>query len=506
MKPKFHRKNNAILSERRIFRLFFLISEETNNLKKNILLLFIVLLSCSKKNPVSTNTTNVLYDKAFEYRDKQQLDSSFLYFYKAKDLFIKRKDSFGAGKCIVNMAIILTDKSDYYGGQETSLEAIKYFNENSEEDKYYLGTNYNNLAIATSKLKEYSKAIEFYKKAQKFITDSIDENISKNNLASSYKKEKKYISAIEILQTIIKNSPKRDKEYARVLTNLGSTKWLRNPNYNPVPEFQEALKIRLKEKDNWGLNSSYAHLADYYTNYRPDSALTYARKMYNVSKQIKSPDDQIEALQKLINLENSENSKKYFKIYQNLNDSLQTARNKAKNQFALIRYETEKAKADFMNAQAESSEKQNHIILQYFGIGFLALLFAYVYSWLKKRKIIAVKNTELKYSKKVHDKVANKIYQVMSQVENTNEIDKNALLFSLENAYEISRDISYDNDVNENQNFVEQLSHMLNSYSSDSVKTIFTGNSENLWEGVNFQSKTEVYLILQELMTNMKKH
>ena len=54
------------------------------------------------------------------------------------------------------------------------------------------------------------------------------------------------------------------------------------------------------------------------------------------------------------------------------------------------------------------------------------------------RVITEMEGKGLVEKKKVDDKVANKIYQVMSQVENTNEIDKNALLFSLENAYEIS--------------------------------------------------------------------
>jgi gentisate 1,2-dioxygenase len=66
------------------------------------------------------------------------------------------------------------------------------------------------------------------------------------------------------------------------------------------------------------------------------------RKMYNAAKEIKNPDDQLEALQKLIALEPSEKSKFYFSKYQKINDSLQNARSKAKNQFALIRYETEK--------------------------------------------------------------------------------------------------------------------------------------------------------------------
>jgi hypothetical protein len=54
------------------------------------------------------------------------------------------------------------------------------------------------------------------------------------------------------------------KLYSRVLHNFAYSKFVLNSNYNPIPEFHKALKIRLKEKDNWGLNSSFAHLSDYY--------------------------------------------------------------------------------------------------------------------------------------------------------------------------------------------------------------------------------------------------
>ena len=84
--------------------------------------------------------------------------------------------------------------------------------------------------------------------------------------------------AIKIFQHIVNGSKTKDKEYSRALSNYALTQWLQNPNHNPVPELKEALNIRLKEKDLWGLNASYSHLADYYTQKKPDSALIYATK------------------------------------------------------------------------------------------------------------------------------------------------------------------------------------------------------------------------------------
>ncbi len=462
---------------------------------------------------------SIAYEKAFDYRDNGNIDSAFFYFYKAKEIFVKNRDSFGIGKCIVNLAIILNDKGDYFGSQETGLDAIKYFNENKFSHHHYLGTNYNNLGIATAKIQEYSDAIKFYKQAVKFADDSLDKRIYLNNEANVYKKIGDYNNALDIYRKILFSGfVKQNKEYARIITNQTETKWLQNPNYNPVPEFQKALKIRLKENDLWGQNASYAHLADYYAKKYPDSALVYARKMYSIAKEIESPDDQIEALQKLILLENSQNSKKYFQVYQKLNDSLQTARNKAKNQFALIRYETEKSKAENLKLQKENAEKKYQIISQRIVtaaiIISIIIISIILYFRYKKQKLKAqqekeleIKNTELRYSKKVHDKVANKVYQVMSEVENTPEMEKNTVLDKLETIYEISRDISYESaEPDFDTDFASALSEMMKSYSSENVQVFIVGNEHRFWQDAKIKSRSEIYYILQELFTNMKKH
>ncbi|MDV3752738.1 histidine kinase [Elizabethkingia anophelis] len=482
-------------------------------------MLFVLIVSCTKTKENNVNqskktTDNPYYEKAWSYLDQKEPVNAFQNFNKAKEIYLKNNDSLGVGKCLMNMGIILADQGDYFGAQETSLEAIKYFNENIEEHNKYIKSNYNNLGIATVKLKNYERAIQFYSHALRFTNDQINRNICKNNLANAFRKEKKYDIAIKIFQDIISNSKEKNKEYSRALSNYTFTKWLQNPKNNYDFEFYKALNIRLKEKDLWGLNASYSHLADYYTQKKPDSALIYATKMYGVAKKLKSPDDQIEALQKLVILENPEKSKQYFLTYQKLNDSLQTARSKAKNQFALIRYETEKNKANFQKAQADNVKKQNQILKQYAGLGILGLILigggAGSVVWyrrrrkrLEKEKELEIKNTELRYSKKVHDKVANKVYRVMSEVENVPEMKKEVLLDKLENIYEISRDISYDHEPTDEKHLVE----MLESYSSqEEVQLVKVGIQEVGWDTFNKDTQSEVFNVLQELMTNMKKH
>jgi len=470
-------------------------------------------LSCTQKVKVEKKGETIFYKKAFEHLDNGRADSAFFYFNKAKDLSLLQKDSLQAGKSLIHMGIISNDKGDYFGAQEIALNALSYFDQNKEDQRVYIRSNLNNLGIVTHKLEDYNNALNFYDSAISLSKDSLDTRVYLNNKAVTYQKTKDYKSALEIYNDIIKVPSLNRQEYARVLTNISYTKWLQNPDFNAVPDYLKALKIRREEKDLWGQNSSYTHLSEYYALKSIDSALIYANKRYQLANEINSADDRLAALQTLVQLSPPKETKQYFDSYTRLDDSLQRARRSAKNQFALIRFETEKHKADFLKSQAENIRKRNSILAQSFALCILVLILILSYLWSrKKRKILQqeneleVKNTELKFIKKIHDRVANKVYHVMSEVENRLVIDKEELLDKLEDLYNVSRDISYEKDLNPDEHYAEQLSEMLQSYSSSATEILIVGNDEELWEDCEGKSKIEVFDVLQELMTNMKKH
>ncbi|WP_354304048.1 tetratricopeptide repeat protein [Pedobacter sp. UYP1] len=472
------------------------------------------LYSCTNHAGKKKKADNLFYDRAFEFREKNMPDSAFFYFIKAKDLFLQQKDSMSAGKCLTNMGILSEGKGDYYGAQELSLSAISYFDEKKKDQYAYINSNYNNLGIVTSKLFNFKAALEFYDDAIKFAKDSSDIRLYLNNKATSYQRIGDYKAAFEIYNRVLKGVTKNKKAYAMALTNLSAAKWEQNPSYNALPDYLKALHIRESEKDLLGLNSSFLHLSDFYAKKTKDSAFFYARKMYQVATQLNIADDRLAALRRLIRLSPPKATQQYFAAYQSLDDSLQTARNISKNQFALIRYETEKIKADFLRAQSENIQKQNNILRKNFALGILVLFLLTGYWWYRKRKkgleqekVIEVKNTEIKYVKKIHDRVANKVYQLMSEVENILEVDRDTLLDKLEILYNISRDISYDSkELNTGKNYDQELSEMLKSYSGETRQIFIIGNEEELWEGVGQEAKDEIFCIMQELMTNMKKH
>ncbi|MCX2494343.1 tetratricopeptide repeat protein [Pedobacter sp. PF22-3] len=477
-------------------------------------LLLLLLLSCNKEiSKKKVNNTNPNYEKAWYFFDHSIPDSSFIYFNKAREDFSNTNDSIGIAKCLINMAIISGDQNDYFGSQEMSLSAIKYLNVADSSEREILSTNYNNLGKVAHQLNNYAEADTFYLKSIKLAIKEKSKIIYIGNLAINLSDQKRFPEALSYFEKILTNKELTQDStvFPRILTNMSLTRWRQNPQYNPVPRFLKALNIREKKDDLWGQNSSYAHLADYYIEKRSDSALFYTHKMYSVAKKIKSPDDQLQALQKLVKLTPTNESKFFFSIYQKLNDSIQFARNTAKNQFALIRYETEKSKADNLVLQKDNDGKRYQIIILLIGILLLVIVGIL---WYKKRKQKielkaknAIRENQLQTSKKVHDKVANKIYRVMSEVENKDDLNKDHLLDQLEYIYNTSRDISYE--ITENRQiktFSQQLSDLFSAYISNTRLIEVIDNEEELWANVQEKTKGEIFIVLLELMNNMKKH
>ena len=148
--------------------------------------------------------------------------------------------------------------------------------------------------------------------AIKFSEDPKDILVYLNNKANTFRDDKKYSIALSTYNEIIDKVQKNDNiNIARVETNIAKTKWLQNPNYNPVSELKSAQYSIKGGRPFWSEFQlcSFGRLLH---KQKSDSALIYANKMYITAKQINNPNDQIEALQKLIILENPEKSKQYF--------------------------------------------------------------------------------------------------------------------------------------------------------------------------------------------------
>lgn len=474
-----------------------------------IVSLIILLFSCNDKQ---TEKENVIAKAYYEKAKTDTKGSSFYYFNLAKNAYLDTKDSVGAAKALVNMAILQESKGDYYGSIETSLEADRYLGKREDSiSRQTFVSNFNNMAICSSYLYEFENCIKYYKKALQYTSAKEYRYMILNNLGTAQITLKDYKEAIRNIQLAL---PTTDSlKYAMVINNLARAKNFDDKNYNPLPEFYKALEIRKRYNNSIGENSSYATLSHFYFNSDKKKALYFAEQMLNTAKKNNSIEDQLQALQKVINL-TPNNPLVYFEDFQKLNDSVQISRNKAKNQFATIRYDVEKKNLENQSLKLQKAENEIQLLWLYLLSALLVALLIIGIILYKKRqkklqqeKELEVKNTQLKISKKVHDVVANGIYQVMTKIENQENFDKEKVLDELEFVYEKSRDISYDNtDSNDTVEFAEKIYSLINSFTSDHVKSFLTGNSQNLWNDVNKTVQNEVFQVIRELLVNMKKH
>lgn len=478
---------------------------------------FLLLNACSNKSNNKHEQQNLYYQKAIKYRDVGRIDSSYAYFNRAKDQYLLQKDSLGVGKCLVNMGYIAKNEGDYFSAQEISLSAISYLDEPKKDQAGLISSNYNTLGLAFYQLREYTNALRFYNYALKFIDVPLYKYICLNNIAKVQEEIHNYDEAIKNYHLVLKGTIDDPIEYSRALANLSFANWLRDSSYNAFPGLLKSLAIREQQKDTLGLNHSYAQLADYYTKTNPSNALNYAEKMYNIAEKLNRPDDRLEALEKLVRLSSGLKAKQYFESYRILKDSIQMDRNKSKNQFALIRYETEKQKSDNLVLQKDNTEKKYQLIKQktFLTVGLIFAFFTIITSIVlyKKRKQRielasqnAIRDNQLKTSKKVHDVVANGLYRIMTKLDNQQPFKDNPIVDEIEELYEKSRDISYEETQFDERNFHEKLSRLLASFATQNTKILIVGNEANLWNNVGGSTKYELEHILQELLVNMKKH
>jgi len=472
------------------------------------LILTACLFACNRKDTVVVVKREPDLAKAESFLYVKD-DSAFYYF---NEVVSNSKDSLQIAMAYNGMATIQSGAGDYFGSQENLLTSLSYLNEQKADDRYCISSDYNELGSTSLNLKNYDAAIDYYDRALKFAENDDYKLTFLNNKALAYQKIKAFAQAIAIYDSILSKNKKDEKAFARVLSNRARARWLQDSTYQAAPELNEALQIRIKQDDYWGQNASYAHLSDYYANSHPDSALMYADKMYTIARHLNSPDDEIEALQKLILLGPSQTIRQYYKRYQYLSDSVQTARNTAKNQFALIRYDAEKNKIENLKLQKENADKKVQIIqqrLMIYGAAAAMILGVFlVVIWNRKRKqqmASRIRDHKLKTSQKVHDVVANGLYRIMTEIEH-HPIEKESLLDKIEDMYERSRDISYEQPEITSTDFQAEIAWLLKAFNTDNTRVVTAGNDKGLWEKVDTNIQKEVKHILQELMINMKKH
>lgn len=431
------------------------------------------------------------------------------YYTRKKENYLIENDTLQAIQALRMMAIGQSEAGMVYDAQSSAIEALTYldnFDSNTENIRAAKFGLYNHLGLVYKSIEDYLNAIHMYGNAMKIAVKGKDSIILLNNLGIIYKEQKDFIKAETILTEALKKSKDCEdpRMYARTLNNLGEIQSILKKE-EALPNIIEALEIRLAESESQGIYSSYIALSEYYKQEDKQKAIEFAEQAYSLSKNI-SPIFKVDALKHLLQLQPSEKIEDYIR----LTDSISKNKLLQENKFAGIKYnlseERARTQASELLREKENSAKLRMQLIGGFIIALLLLLGVFIYLQGKRKTKLKVYESEARISKKVHDEVANDVFHIMAKIQ-TRAPEKLTLLDDLEVIYNKTRDISRDSSpVQLQENFKDQLQDLLQSYQSDETN-IMTRNMASVdWLKVSNEKKTTIYRVLQELMTNMKKH
>jgi signal transduction histidine kinase len=465
--------------------------------------LLFLMLSCEKQSEVTANN-QASYDnsiaKGFEKNKLQQLDSAFFYFNKATE-FAYNEDS--KVYALLQMAAVQLKVGDFFGTEETTITAFK-----QSKSTLYHPYLYNLLGIAFLEQNNFNEAIENYNKIYNDTLNDLDKAIIKNNITVVYLEKKEFQKAIEIEEALLtyKDLQTDKLNYAKVLDNLGYA-YFKTNNPKALPLLNQSKTLRDSINNDYEKIATYIHLAEYHQATNPNVALQMANDAFTFANNTNNPYDKLEALKLKLELSNPTTAKIVALQHIQLSDSIFKVRQFAKNQFAKIKYDASKAELE-----KDKSEKQKQIILWILvAVAIIAINIILIIRYRNKQKLKAsIYDTEIRISKKIHDELANDVFQAMTYAETQdlqNNTKKEALLDALENIYTLTRDISQSNSqIDTTENYKEQLFELLNNFNSPSTNVILKTDDTINWDKLNKEIKITLHRVLQELMVNMKKH
>ncbi len=457
-----------------------------------------------------TDSTYFYYHKVISPKNNSDLLSSYNFYHQDKISALLKKDTLRAisdlrmiAECQLRMGMI-------YESQGAAIEAINLLDNFKQNDSLYQSRYglLTHLGIVYRTSSDYNKAIEVYKDALKITNKQKDSITIINNIANIYYDLKQYELALEQFEVIynkaINNSDHLQK--ARVLNNLGAVQTKLNLS-EAFNNLNISLTIRKRENDIIGTYLTYKNLFYFYKDRNDkNKAKLFADSAYIVVNKINNKTYVKDALSLYIEL--SEDIKVIE--YKRLTDSITKTEQIRKNEYSFNKYRYDKQEK-IAQENALQREKEKQLKLTYLGLAiFILLLLISSYfvfkARTKKEKLEQIYKTETRISKKIHDEVANEIYQVMTKLQ-SNTSDSNEILDDIEEIYNKTRDISKENAaIDIDEGFAEMLLDLLVSYKNDEISIITKDFKEINWEEFSNLKKTTIYRVLQELMTNMRKH
>lgn len=469
----------------------------------------------------------------YYYKKAGDPEKAQTYNYKTLQLAKDIGDTLSFAKASVNLAVRLNEIENYGAAQKVATEALAYEPPNNQKLKLY-----NALASASSGQENYKDKIYWLDKAialignipqEKFsFSNFLDKSVLTNNKAMGFFRLGENQKALIMLDSLAQDpgwqpelaakNKRAITEYARILYNLAKVKYhLEMEGPKELIARSEALLTSIGNKRE--LASLYLQMAGFYQHIDLPKARTLALRALDFARQTSQTDIRVDALRLLTEM--SPQPKYYAIEYQQVTDSIKTALNRARDAYARYQYDVDRtrAKNEVLEATTRIQELElrdsrirsvflSIIVFVLLGVGTLG--YRLIRARARLRQTLEVQKTESAIAKRIHDELANDLYNTMTFVE-LNTLDtpenKDHLLNNLEDIYKRTRNVSRENaGLPQGTDFKQAVSSLISRYRSKETNILVRGLTEVKWERLEDHQKLALYRVLQELLVNMRKH
>lgn len=455
-----------------------------------------------------TTTDSIAYYKqlAINPHQSQDIIDAYWFFENSKENNLQQQQFAAAVHDLRVLAIIHYDLGMYYESESAITQAIELIENKNLGDSLQAGC-YNQLGKIYRQLNNADWAIKYYNRALSYTTKARDSFIILNNIGNIYKEQNQWQQAETYLQRAysISRQLQDSTELARVLDNLSFVHY-KLGDIQALTSMLEALEIRKKYNDHKGIYASYKNLASYYLEQNQlQQAAFYADQAFQTAQLINSPAYLKNALGFFSQLSNDP----YFSHYKKITDSLEISYLQQQNKFAAIKYDFNKEQLKTYQAQLQQQKEKSRKQLFQLLFALLSIVASLIIYLLvanyRRNTRKKIEQTENRISIKIHDEVANDLFRVMNKIQH--QASPTEVLDDIEHIYDKTRDISKEiSAIDVEIDFESRLNDLLLTYKNEKVNVITRNKHTIPWNKVSSFKKIALYRVLQELMTNMKKH
>ena len=462
------------------------------------------------------------------------LDSAYYYFEKAKKVFKEHNYTTELSIVFEKILTIQLDLHDRIGLEKTAIEIFKFLENNS--DYFLLSNTYQSQALSAESF-DFEKAKKYFNKAI-YYSDSIKDNYLRDldqlylRMATSYtyndneKYEEAAIEAQKGIDTYKKTKFKKNLKpnYYWLLHNLAISELELNKIQLGFAKLDTVLNYTIKTNDLYSKAFVVEDLAYYHNKHgNVKKALNYAEDALQITKQTKNTKLYMHILEILTEITNVNRSNKLLKELLHLKDSIYKKELKIKDQYALVKFETEQKEAE--NSKLKQEIKLNKVKLKnehqrsnIIGLGaLLSLLIAgfiyYIYTARKKEftyktnleKAKAREQERIDIAANLHDKVVGDLRVIHKKTVtlNTDDISK-----PLHKVQQEIRNISHKlSSIDFDEiSFKDQLINLVADYFEPKFRIKVTNIDTVDWSLINTQIKRTLFLVIRESIQNSKNH